>query len=108
MDVSVLVEVAEKLISTHYWKIIGASIVAFLMGSFVKRVASILNQIVIIYTDNFGIGSTIYYNKQKAIIRRIGIRKIELYMVENKESKFVHTAEWKKFELILPDLDKSE
>ena len=106
MNEQLLVDAAETLIASNLWNGILIFIFVFVSGNMIKRVASIINEFVIIRTDTFGIGSTIYHNKQKAVIKHIGLRRIEIFMVESKESKYVLTSEWKKFELVVPDLNE--
>jgi len=106
MEQNVLVEAVEAFIASNLWKAILVFILVYVSGSSIKRLANIVNEFVRIRTDVFGIGATIYFNRERAVIRNIGFRKIELYIIEKKESRYVRTAEWKNFELVVPDLNK--
>lgn len=103
-----VIAAAEQLMSSNLWKVAVIFIISFITIGLIKHIASTLFEFIMIKTDIFGVGSTIHYAGKKAIIKHIGVRRIELYMMATDESIFIRTADWKKFDLVVPNHIKKE
>jgi small-conductance mechanosensitive channel len=95
-----IIELTNQLLADNLWSAIKIFVISFILIGLVKSVASMLFEFVLVKTDIYGVGSTIYYNGTKAIIKDIGIRRITLYTIDNKETIIVGTAAWRTFVMV--------
>ncbi len=108
LNEAMLADAMGTFVSSNLWKGILIFILVQVAWMTIKRITALINEWIKIHTDNFGIGSTVYHNKKKCIIRHIGFRRIELCDFETGESKYVKTSEWDKFELVVPEHPKNK
>ena len=99
-----LITAAEQFVSSNIWHGILIFVLVSVTWGVIKRFTGMVNEWVSIHTDNFGIGTSVYHNKEKFVIRRISFRRIELYNMQSGERKYVNTSEWINFEVVLPDI----
>ena len=95
-----IVMTAEHLISAHLWKAMAVFIIAFVIMGLIKHIASMIFEFILLKTDIFGRGSLLYYNGKKAQIKKIGLRRTKIHLLDTDEMIVIRTANWRKFELI--------
>jgi len=95
-----IIQLSEQLVNAHLWKVIAIFIISFVLMGLIKHVATMVFEFVLLKTDIFGRGSLIYYGGKKAKIKKIGLRRTELYIIDKDETIIIRTSNWRKFELV--------
>ena len=99
-----IINTTEYLISNHLWKAIIAFIISYVLIALIKYFANLIFEFILIKTDIIGKGSEVYYNNKKAKILHFGLRRTTILLLEENEVIIFRTSNWKKFELISPNI----
>lgn len=90
------------IIESELWSIMILFTVTYLASVLIKDMAGALVNFILIKTDVFGVGSLVEFRGKRAVIRRIGIRRIKMVLEDSGDTAYILTADWKNLTLIIP------